>query len=271
MNLKADYKDAILASGTLRKYNLINNADGTVSFQDVSDYSQAGDKGQANIFNTICKAINTGAIEQLSCAKSGTVYALTGLTATAGAVSCIFKADAAFVAGNTVTINGTAYTLKTIDGTALTDGAWAQGALVHGIVDVDNKVLYVAPSAPVGAVAKGNISWWDGTNNYGMGEGVTLAAPSQAAATGALNIGCQYDANGNAFAKIQLNAGNSKGVNIRLNNADDWGGTEILTTKNTGANVPFATQGLRSSIIIPKTDSIPTGLADGTIVWRYTP
>ena len=105
-------------------------------------------------------------VQTLSCTKSGTVYALTGLTATAGAVSCIFKADAAFVAGNTVTINGTAYTLKTIDGTTLTAGAWAQGALVHGIVDMDNKVLYVAPSAPVGAIpatASCNKAWnWSG-------------------------------------------------------------------------------------------------------------
>ena len=209
-------------------------------------------------------------VTQLTCTKTGTVYALTGLTATSGVVSCMFKVDTAFTAGNTVTINGTAYTLKTIDGTALTAGAWAQGALVHGIVDVDNKVLYVTPSAPVGAVARG-IAWWDGTNNYGMGDTINLSPPSQAAATGALNIVCQYDANGYAYVKFVLNTGNHKGAFIRLHDADDWSNTEVLTTKNTGSNVALATPGLRNAIIIQKTDSIPTGLADGTIVMRYTP
>jgi hypothetical protein len=60
LSLKTDYKDAILASGagTLRKYQQINNADGTVSFQDVTEYSQVGDKAKASVFNETNGEIN---------------------------------------------------------------------------------------------------------------------------------------------------------------------------------------------------------------------
>lgn len=54
MALKTDYKEDILASGnTKRKYNMITNDDGTVSFEDVTDYEQTGDTfGAADINNT---------------------------------------------------------------------------------------------------------------------------------------------------------------------------------------------------------------------------
>ena len=82
----------------------------------------------------------------LSCAKSGTIYALTGLTATSGKVPVMFSVPTAFVAGDTVTIDGTAYTLATTDNSALTPGAWAAGAIITGMADVDAKTLTVAPS-----------------------------------------------------------------------------------------------------------------------------
>ncbi len=61
MSLKTDFKDAIPASGagTLRKYQQISNADGTVSFQDATEYSQVGDKAQASVFNAIGVAVNS--------------------------------------------------------------------------------------------------------------------------------------------------------------------------------------------------------------------
>ena len=88
----------------------------------------------------------------LTCTKSGTVYALTGLTATSGKVPVMFSVPTAYASGDTVTIDGTAYTLKTRDNSALTAGAWAAGAIITGTVDVDAKTLTVAPSAPVGAM-----------------------------------------------------------------------------------------------------------------------
>ena len=61
MSLRTDYKDAIPASGagTLRKYQQIDNGDGTFSFQDVTEYSQAGDKAQAGVFNEIGEEVNS--------------------------------------------------------------------------------------------------------------------------------------------------------------------------------------------------------------------
>lgn len=92
------------------------------------------------------KADQTVHVTTLACTKTNTVYALTGLTATAGIVSCVFKADAAYAVNDTVTIDGKEYTLKTRDGSALTDNAWAAGAVVGGVVDIAGKVLYVSPS-----------------------------------------------------------------------------------------------------------------------------
>lgn len=52
--LKTDYKDDILpASSAKRKYNLETNSDGTVSFNDVTEYQQTGDTfGAADINKT---------------------------------------------------------------------------------------------------------------------------------------------------------------------------------------------------------------------------
>lgn len=177
MSLKTDFKDAIPASGagTLRKYQQINNADGTVSFQDVTEYSQAGDKAQASVFNAICDAINKGAIIPLACTKSGTVYALTGLTATSGKVPVMFSVPTAYAAGDTVTIDGTAYTLKTTDGTALTAGAWAAGAIITGTADIDNKNLWVKPS---NALTLGGKTESQLSVNYSASSGYAASAGS---------------------------------------------------------------------------------------------
>lgn len=52
MGLRTDYKDDILDTSVneKRKYNLITNSDGTVSLEDVTEYSQVGDSfGSADI------------------------------------------------------------------------------------------------------------------------------------------------------------------------------------------------------------------------------
>lgn len=58
MTLKTDYKEDILASGnTRRKYNMITNDDGTVSFEDVTEYEQTGDSFGATDVNQINEAV----------------------------------------------------------------------------------------------------------------------------------------------------------------------------------------------------------------------
>ena len=56
MSLKIDYKNDIFAGK--RKYQITNNADGTVSLDDVTDYVQEGDILSADDVNAINKAVN---------------------------------------------------------------------------------------------------------------------------------------------------------------------------------------------------------------------
>ena len=57
--LPTDYVDAQLKSGeTLKKYNQIDNDDGTVSFQDVTEYEVVGSKHTAAAVNAQNKIIN---------------------------------------------------------------------------------------------------------------------------------------------------------------------------------------------------------------------
>ncbi|MDF2610035.1 MAG: hypothetical protein K0R92_1509 [Lachnospiraceae bacterium] len=54
--LKTDYKDDIFIGA--RKYQMINNADGTVSLVDVTTYTQQGDYLGANDMNAITGEVN---------------------------------------------------------------------------------------------------------------------------------------------------------------------------------------------------------------------
>ena len=60
MALRVNYKNDILASsmGGKRQYNMINNQNGTVSFEDVTVYDQEGDLLSAGDFNTTNSEIN---------------------------------------------------------------------------------------------------------------------------------------------------------------------------------------------------------------------
>lgn len=60
MALRTDYKDDILdlTQNTQRKYRMITNADGTVSFEDVTAYSQVGDSFGAADINSLALAIS---------------------------------------------------------------------------------------------------------------------------------------------------------------------------------------------------------------------
>lgn len=59
-DLKTTYKDDLLDTSVneKRKYNMIQNADGTVSFEDVTTYSQIGDSFGAADINATNKKVN---------------------------------------------------------------------------------------------------------------------------------------------------------------------------------------------------------------------
>ena len=59
MSLKTDYKDDIYSGK--RRYRMIQNDDGTVSFDDVTDYTQDGDIYSAGDVNATNKAVNQNA------------------------------------------------------------------------------------------------------------------------------------------------------------------------------------------------------------------
>lgn len=58
-DLKTNFSDDILLNGDARrKYNIINNEDGTVSFEDVTEYEVEGDKFDSKTLNEITTRIN---------------------------------------------------------------------------------------------------------------------------------------------------------------------------------------------------------------------
>ncbi len=60
MSLYENYKDDILNTSvnSRRKFRMIDNGDGTVSFEDVTSYTQVGDLFGASDVNEITKALN---------------------------------------------------------------------------------------------------------------------------------------------------------------------------------------------------------------------
>ena len=71
----------------------------------------------------------------------GRFHALTGLNGAAGVLSCQFKATAAFAAGDTMKVDGTAYTVKLQNGEAAEGNLFVSGALVSCIIDTAGKTV----------------------------------------------------------------------------------------------------------------------------------
>ena len=80
MALKENYKDDILdtSQNVKRKYQMENNGDGTVSFTDVTEYTQQGDSFGASDMNAITHFINNINLDALQCVSynSGDTAAL---------------------------------------------------------------------------------------------------------------------------------------------------------------------------------------------------
>lgn len=90
----------------------------------------AADKTKWNGYQTV---------HTLGYSKSGTVHQLTGLTGLSGMVSCVFKATAAFAAGDTFTVDGVAYNLQLSNGEAAEANLFVSGATVPVVVDTAGK------------------------------------------------------------------------------------------------------------------------------------
>ena len=78
---------------------------------------------------------------ELTCSKTGSIHALSGFPSVTGLVSCVFKADKDYAANDGFTVNSTSYSVQTLDGKALTAGAFKAGAVVPVIIDTVGKKI----------------------------------------------------------------------------------------------------------------------------------
>lgn len=80
-------------------------------------------------------------VHTLDYAKSGTVHGLTGLNGAAGVIACQFKATAGFAAGDSVTVDGAAYTIQLSNGKAAKKDLFVSGSIVSCILDTAGKTV----------------------------------------------------------------------------------------------------------------------------------
>lgn len=109
MALRTDFKDSVLKNTTEnKKYKMTNNSDNTVSFTDVTEYSQEGSPYGAKEVNEEREAINSVIVPKRRSANAsiGITYYIVDL----GSVTWIRISD-----GTQVKLkNGTEYTLFTV-------------------------------------------------------------------------------------------------------------------------------------------------------------
>ena len=99
MSLYEGYKDDILNTekNSMRKYRMINNSDGTVSFEDVTSYTQVGDLFGAADVNAITSQVN-----KLSDKKNISSYSGTLTYFDKSELRGFIKVDGAFESGKCV-------------------------------------------------------------------------------------------------------------------------------------------------------------------------
>ncbi len=122
-NLPVNFKDDVLASAMngKRRYNMIQNSDGTVSFEDVTDYTQVGSTFGAAQINATNEAINNAAdaskiIDSLETIKANTQ---SGYIAGALAVKALSSNLGSELKETTYTTSGTIYSIEKTKNTAV--------------------------------------------------------------------------------------------------------------------------------------------------------
>ena len=124
--LKTDYKDDVLdtSKNTQRKYQMIQNEDGTVSFVDVTEYSQTGDSFGAKDVNEIAEAFNDlnsnmqECFQSVSNGKAKMASAITGkgVTTPSDATFDVMASNVnKITGGKCISLgNGTSFDVKTV-------------------------------------------------------------------------------------------------------------------------------------------------------------
>lgn len=138
--LRTDYKDDILDTeiNKRRKYQMITNEDGTVSFEDVTEYLQEGDSFGALDVNAITEAVNQTSIVAAE-AKSTADSAVTAAnTAKTNAATAQTKANNAYNLAASKS-NALALQTKTV--------SFSQGAYQHSWVTLNVALSGYTPIA----------------------------------------------------------------------------------------------------------------------------
>lgn len=131
------YKDEVVPS-TGRKYNITNNDDGTNKIVDVTNYTATG-----STFGTA--DINAIGILECNYSYASNIHALT--TDNTNTENIKFTATNAFTTGDSITLNGDTVTLKSLDGTTITENAWLANSVVFAFRK--DTTLYLMPRASV--------------------------------------------------------------------------------------------------------------------------
>lgn len=153
-DLKTDYQDDVLntSSNTKRKYNMTTNADGTVSFEDMTVYTQEGDTFSAKDINATNEAVNE-CLKSVSDGKTVVAAAITeqGVATDSNAsfetmASNVTAAGTArYNAGVTATKKGTATAAQVLKGKTFTNSSGV--GLTGTMPDYSANVQTVTPSA----------------------------------------------------------------------------------------------------------------------------
>ena len=102
--------------------------------------------------NRVSSAFSESALKEiftLTHSKSGTTHALTGLSGVSGTVSAVFTATAAYTAGDTFTVDGTAYTVQLSNGETAEENLFVAGAAVPIVLDTAGKKVNFKPAGGV--------------------------------------------------------------------------------------------------------------------------
>ena len=138
MALKTNYQNDVFSGK--RKYNLINNSDGTVSLDDVTVYNKVGDIFNADDINATNKVVNETsagfeAVKQDNAEfKEEVNRQVTGLTNDVGAIKAV----------KTVTLSASKWS---------TSAPYTQTVTVSGVTAEDSPVIALYISGSPGAAA----------------------------------------------------------------------------------------------------------------------
>ena len=164
-DLKEDYLDDVLdvTKNTKRRYRMIQNKDGTVSFEDVTDYSQIGDSFGAKDVNAINEAIN-GLSETIGYSSKNLLDCSGLVETTNGGVTFtpVYNENGGL---EYIEVNGT----NTV-GRPLTYQFYS------GMPDVNIGDDYIFTACPKGGAVDTFYASWQPTNGIDNGDGITFTA-----------------------------------------------------------------------------------------------